>query len=111
MQMLTLIHSKSFPIARYAEALERESISPRLMETLDHLPSDAHALRVVLVDPAISGNGGAADISDRRTAIVGVGLREEPGWLTDETVYFDLPEDPSPAALANAITPFCSPPF
>ena len=103
MQMLTLIHSKSFPIARYAEALERESISPRLMETLDHLPSDAHALRVVLVDPAISGNGGAADISDRRTAIVGVGLREEPRWLTDETVYFDLPEDPSPAALANAI--------
>ena len=103
MQMLTLIHSKSFPIARYAEALERESISPRLMETLDHLPSDAHALRVVLVDPAISGNGRAADISDRRTAIVGVGLREEPRWLTDETVYFDLPEDPSPAALANAI--------
>ncbi len=103
MHTLTLIHSKSFPIARYAEALERESISPLVMESLDRVPSDAHALRVVLVDPAISGNGGAADITDRRTAIVGVGLREEPRWLTDETVYFDLPENPSPAALANAI--------
>jgi HD-GYP domain-containing protein (c-di-GMP phosphodiesterase class II) len=101
-QTLTLIHSKSFPIARYADALQRESICPRLLETLEQLPTDVNDLRVVLVDPAIS-NGQTAEITDRRTAIVGVGLAEEPQWLTDDTVYFDLPEDPSPAALANAI--------
>jgi hypothetical protein len=99
---LTLIHSKSFPIARYAEALEREAIAPRLIDSLDNLPSDAQSLRVVLVDPAIS-NGQTESLTDRRTAIVGVGLHEEPRWLTDDTVYFDLPEDPSPAALAHAV--------
>ena len=102
MQTLTLIHSKSFPIARYAEALQREAIFPRLIDSLDSLPSDAQSLRVVLVDPAIS-NGQTENIADRRTAIVGVGLVEEPRWLTDDTVYFDLPEDPSPLALANAV--------
>src|SRR2546430_13208054 len=103
MQTLTLIHSKSFPIARYAEAFQRESIAPRLIDSLDHLPSDAHALRVVLVDSAISGNGRTAGISDPRTAIVGIGLNEQPWWLTDESVYVDLPEDPSPASLLNAV--------
>ena len=53
MQTLTLIHSKSFPIARYAEAFQRESIAARLIDSLDHIPSDAHALRVVLVDAAM----------------------------------------------------------
>src|SRR5438477_7020290 len=102
MQTLTLIHSKSFPIARYAEAFQRESIAARLIDSLDHIPSDAHALRVVLVDAAISGNG-TADITDTRTAIVGIGLPEEPRWLADDSVYFDLPEEPSPATLANAV--------
>jgi HD-GYP domain-containing protein (c-di-GMP phosphodiesterase class II) len=103
MQTLTLIHSKSFPIARYADAFGRESISPRLLESLEELPTDAHSLRVVLVDPAITGNGHAAAISDLRTAIVGVGLEEQPRWLTDESVYFELPPDPSPSALARAV--------
>src|SRR2546423_11685382 len=102
MQTLTLIHSKSFPIARYAEAFQRESIAARLIDSLDHIPSNAHALRVVLVDAAISGNG-TADITDTRTAIVGIGLQEEPRWLADDSVYFDLPEEPSPATLANAV--------
>ncbi len=103
MQTLTLIHSKRFPIARYAEAFERESIAPRLIDSLDNLTTDAHALRVVLVDTAISSNGRTADITDTRTAIVGIGLPEEPRWLADDSVYFDLPEDPSPATLANAV--------
>src|SRR5260370_1833196 len=103
MQTLTLIHSRRFPIARYAEAFERESIAPRLIDSLDNLTTDAHALRVVLVDTAISSNGRTADITDTRTAIVGIGLPEEPRWLADDSVYFDLPEDPSPATLANAV--------
>ena len=103
MQTLTLIHSKSFPIARYADALRREAIFPRVLESLDSMPTDATSLRVVLVDRAISGNGRTAAVTDIRTAVLGIGLTEQPKWLTDDCVYFDLPEDPSPVALANAV--------
>ena len=103
MQTLTVIHSTSFPIGRYADALLRESISPCATDSLEHLPSDNGALRVVLVDSAISGNGRTHDISDSRTAIVGIGLPEHPKWLKDESVYFDLPENPSPSSLLNAV--------
>ncbi len=67
------------------------------------MPTDATALRVVLVDRAISGNGRTAAVTDIRTAVLGIGLAEPPKWLTDDCVYFDLPEDPSPVALANAV--------
>jgi len=50
MQALTLIHSTSFPIGRYADALRRESILPRAMESLEQLTSNNGSLRVVLVD-------------------------------------------------------------
>jgi HD-GYP domain-containing protein (c-di-GMP phosphodiesterase class II) len=103
MQTLTLIHSTKFPIGRYADALMRESIYPRALDNLDHLTTENTALRVVLIDSAISGNGGARDISDPRTAIVGIGLSEQPKWLRDESVYFDLPENPSPSSLLNAV--------
>ncbi|HEX9492198.1 MAG TPA: hypothetical protein VGA33_02950, partial [Thermoanaerobaculia bacterium] len=103
MQTLTLIHSKSFPIARYADALRREAIAPRVLESLDNIPTDTSALRVVLLDRAISGNGRTAAVADLRTAVLGIGLTEQPKWLTDDCVYFDLPEDPSPVALANAV--------
>src|SRR5579884_3030430 len=100
MQSLRLIHSKNFPIARYADALLRESITPRALESLDQLTSDNGALRVVLVDASMNRNGG---INDARTAIVGIGLPEQPKWLTDESIYFDLPENPSAIALMSAV--------
>ncbi|HEY6843434.1 MAG TPA: GAF domain-containing protein, partial [Thermoanaerobaculia bacterium] len=100
MQSLRLIHSKNFPIARYADALLRESITPGALESLDQLTSDHGSLRVVLLDESMDRNGG---ISDVRTAVVGIGLAEQPKWLTDETVYFELPENPSQPALLNAI--------
>src|SRR5438067_3886731 len=103
MQTLTLIHSRKFPIGRYADALRRESIFPRVLDNLGELGVDGGTLRVVLVDSAISGNGKSPGIADPRTAIVGIGLNEQPRWLTDDTVYFDLPEDPSPASLLNAV--------
>ena len=103
MQALTLIHSTSFPIGRYADALRRESILPRAMESLEQLTSNNGSLRVVLVDSAIGGNGGVRELNDPRTAVVGIGLRELPRWLADDSVYFDLPEDPSPASLLNAV--------
>lgn len=102
-QSLTLIHSKRFPIARYADALSSESIAPRVLDSLDHLGPNGGSLRVVLVDSAISGNGKAPAIIDPRTAIVGIGLDKQPWWLTDDSVYVDLPEDPSPASLLNAV--------
>jgi hypothetical protein len=69
MQTLTLIHSDRFPIAPYADALRRESISPRTAVSLDSVAAtDASSLRVVLVDPTFRDNGTrfrAADSSGR----------------------------------------------
>ena len=36
-------------------------------------------------------------------AYVGIGLAEQPRWLTDDTLYFHLAENPSPAILLNAV--------
>src|SRR5207248_3495610 len=36
-------------------------------------------------------------------AVVGVGLAEQPSWLSDESVYFDLPESPSAPLLLTAL--------
>lgn len=102
MQTLTLIHSNDFPIARYSDALLSESISPRSLDSLDSLSSDAAGLRVVLVDPQIGTNGGPAKL-DSLTAIVGIGLAEQPRWLRDDSIYFHLPENPSPAFLLNTV--------
>ncbi len=102
MQTLTLIHSNDFPIGRYADALLRESISPYSLDSLTHLTHDNSALRVVLVDPAIGNNGGPSDL-DGRTAIVGIGLSEQPGWLHDDSIYFHLPQNPSQEFLLNTV--------
>ena len=101
MQTLTLVHSESFPIGRYADALRRESIFSRPVTSLDELNSDAGSLRVILLDPAI--NNGRPSSFDRRMAIVGVGLEEEPKWLTDDTIYIELPENPPAPSLMRAV--------
>jgi HD-GYP domain-containing protein (c-di-GMP phosphodiesterase class II) len=99
MQNLTLLHSDTFPIGLYAEALLRESITPRVVGT----PSDAtdtDALRVLLVD---RDKGSSTLPIDNRTAIVGIGLIEQPRWLTDESVYLHIPESPSAPVLLSAV--------
>ena len=101
MQTLTLIHPVGFPIGRYADVLTREAISAQSLDALEHLTSDGGALRVLLVDPVIVT--GRPSRIDARTAVVGIGLTEQPRWLTDESIYFHLPENPSPAALLNAV--------
>jgi HD-GYP domain-containing protein (c-di-GMP phosphodiesterase class II) len=104
MQTLTLLHSEVFPIGRYAEALTRESISSHRLGGLDQLlTAEAGSLRVVLVDPAILNGNGTTLTLDKRTAVVGVGLDEQPSWLTDDNVYLHLPQDPSPSVLLSAI--------
>lgn len=103
MPTLTLLHSREFPIGRYVDALMREAIAPRAVDSLDHVAADSGTLRVVLVDKNISGNGRPPAVADPRTAIVGIGLREQPKWLAADSVYFDLPENPSPFTLLNAV--------
>jgi HD-GYP domain-containing protein (c-di-GMP phosphodiesterase class II) len=101
MQTLTLLHSDSFPIGRYADAFLAESIASRPVANLDGLGTDASSLRVILVDPAIT-NGGAVKM-DSRTAVVGVGLDEQPKWLSDDSVYIHLAGNPSTPVLLNAV--------
>jgi HD-GYP domain-containing protein (c-di-GMP phosphodiesterase class II) len=103
MQTLTLIHSDVFPIAQYADALGREAIAPRQISTLENLGADVNTLRVLLVDPSIGSNGHAPGSIDARTAVVGLGLTEQPKWLSDDSVYFDLPENPSSTVLLNTV--------
>jgi HD-GYP domain-containing protein (c-di-GMP phosphodiesterase class II) len=101
---LTLLHSEGFPIGRYTEALRRESIAQRRVSGLDQLlGGDGPGLRVLLVDPAILDGDRKTLALDPRTAVVGVGLAEQPRWLTNENVYLDLPKDPSAPALMSAI--------
>jgi HD-GYP domain-containing protein (c-di-GMP phosphodiesterase class II) len=102
MQTLRLLHSADFPIGKYADALTRESISPAAVESLEHLPQDGSSLRVVLVDSA-NGSNGKQPTLDARTAVVGVGLSEQPKWIKDEHLYFDLPANPSAPALLGTV--------
>ena len=102
MQPLTLFHSEQFPIGRYADALRSASIAPQPLHSLDLLTPDGGALRVVLVDPSIL-DGRAPRTLDAQTAVVGVGLAEQPSWLSDESVYFDLPAGPSEPMLLTAL--------
>ena len=102
MQPLTLFHSEQFPISRYADALRSASIAPQPLHSLDSLTPDGAALRVVLVDPSIL-DGRSPRVLDPQTAVVGVGLNQQPAWLTDESVYFDIPESPSAPELLKAL--------
>jgi len=100
---LTLLHSDSFPIGRYADVLRRESIASSRLGSLDQLrTSDASSLRVLVVDSEI-GNGGPKVALDPRTAVVGVGLDEQPTWLGDESIYVHLPSNPPSHVLLTAV--------
>ncbi|MBV9496614.1 MAG: GAF domain-containing protein [Acidobacteria bacterium] len=103
MQTLTLIHPEWFPIGRYAEALSRALIAPAAFRSLDSVPAEHASLRVLLVDPLIIQANGVMPALDSQTAVVGVGLEEQPKWLTEESVYIDLPESPSAGVLLNGL--------
>jgi HD-GYP domain-containing protein (c-di-GMP phosphodiesterase class II) len=103
-QMLTLLHSETFPIGRYADVLTGESIAPSRFASLDQLTAgvDAATLRVVLVDPSMR-NGRRAMRLDSRTAVIGIGLDEQPQWLADDAIYLHVEENPSASALLRAV--------
>lgn len=102
-QALTLLHSDSFPIGRYADVLTRESISSHRFASLDTLTTDGGSLRVALVDSAILNGRSTTLQLDPRTAVLGVGLEEQPRWLADDSIYMHLPENPSVPVLLSAI--------
>ncbi|HEU4886602.1 MAG TPA: HD domain-containing phosphohydrolase [Thermoanaerobaculia bacterium] len=104
MQTLTLLHSQSFPIGLYADVLTRESISSSRLDSLDQLLiGDASSLRVVLVDQGITNGRKSMLPLDKRTAVVGVGLTEQPRWLADDSIYLHLPENPSTGMLLSGV--------
>ncbi len=85
MQTLTLLHSRSFPLGRYAEGWTREAIASSSLISLDDLPAgDASSLRVLLVDRTMANGRQTILPLDARTAVVGVGLEEPPHWLTGD---------------------------
>src|SRR5207253_6635340 len=67
----------------------------------EHLKGNGGSLRVILVDVGIAT--GRPSPIDSRTAVVGIGLAEQPRWLTDDNVYFHLSENPSPGVLLNSV--------
>src|SRR5688572_16378580 len=101
MQTLTLLHSDTFPIGKYTEALLRESIAPKAVGSSQLQPGDGNSLRVLLIDR--DNTADATNVVDHRTAIVGVGLDEQPRWLSDDNVYLQLPENPSTTVLLSAV--------
>jgi HD-GYP domain-containing protein (c-di-GMP phosphodiesterase class II) len=104
MQTLTLLHSESFPIGRYADVLTRESIASSRLDNLEQLLiGDASSLRVVLVDRGIINGRKLALKLDTRTAVVGVGLEEQPRWLADDSIYLHLAENPATGVLLSAV--------
>jgi HD-GYP domain-containing protein (c-di-GMP phosphodiesterase class II) len=102
MEALTLIHSPAFPIAKYREALLEESIAATSVADVENFHADGK-LAVVLLDPTLTGNGHSPAGVDGGVALVGVGLAQQPAWLTNENFYLHLPESPSPAVLLSAI--------
>lgn len=100
MQTLTLLHSEVFPIGRYVDALSRESIQARRVQPIDRNGSDG-TLRVVLVDREMLDRNIVP--IDSRTAVVGLGLPEQPPWFNDDNLYFELPSEPSTDALLKTV--------
>jgi HD-GYP domain-containing protein (c-di-GMP phosphodiesterase class II) len=105
MHTLSLLHSDGFPIGRYADVLTRESIASSRLDSLDQLlvGGDHSSLRVVLVDPGILNGRRTALPLDPCTAVVGVGLDEQPQWLADDTIYLHVSQNPSVPALLSAV--------
>jgi HD-GYP domain-containing protein (c-di-GMP phosphodiesterase class II) len=100
--MLSLIHSVSFPIARYADALRAESIAVRSVQHLREVPPSADGLSVILLDRTLA-NGRASLPTDLRITVLGIGLQDNAQLLSDDRIYFHLPEEPSSIDLLTAL--------
>jgi HD-GYP domain-containing protein (c-di-GMP phosphodiesterase class II) len=102
MESLSLVHSASFPIGRYSDALRSEDIALHQVGDLSQIDSSDGSLSVVLLDRALAGEGRAIP-SDPRVTIIGIGLHETPMLVADDRIYFHLPENPPTISLLSAI--------
>lgn len=103
MEALSLIHSRAFPIARYAKALRGQNISVRQIDGLNELQNDRSGLNVVLLDSSLISNGQIALPADGRTATVGIGLQDHAQLSGDDGIYLHLPEKPAARSLVSAL--------
>lgn len=103
MESLNLIHSRAFPIARYAKALRGENISVREVAGLEEFQDGRGGLNVVLLDRSLVANGQITFPTDGRTATVGIGLQDHSQLSSDDRIYLHLPEKPTPRNLLSAL--------
>ncbi|HVT45590.1 MAG TPA: HD domain-containing phosphohydrolase [Thermoanaerobaculia bacterium] len=103
MDRLTLLHSKSFPIERYADALARESIELIAIDSIASAAVQRESLNVLLLDQELAGNGRPIPGIGARTVIIGIGLATSRKPLAGEEIYLNLPEDPPPGVLLNSV--------
>jgi HD-GYP domain-containing protein (c-di-GMP phosphodiesterase class II) len=100
MSWLTLLHSESFPIERYADAISRESIRRVTVSNPEDVERESERLNVVLVDPALLAQG---VVPNGKTGFVyvGVGLGEQSDL--DSNLFLELPADPPVRLLRSAL--------
>lgn len=94
MDQLTLLHSRSFPIDSYRDALQRESIQSRAIPSLAEVPISSQSITVLLLDQDLSRNGHMIVDVGPRTAIIGIGLNNTRKLLGDTEIYLSLPDQP-----------------
>jgi len=103
MELLNLIHSSSFPIDRYRQALASQSIAPLSVNAMSEIESDPARLSVILLDGQLAASARSSAPLSPKTAIVTIGLTETPSWLGSDSTYLNIPPDPSLQVLLSAV--------
>jgi HD-GYP domain-containing protein (c-di-GMP phosphodiesterase class II) len=103
MDALNVIHSPDFPIAKFRDALERDSIASRVLTDPAELSSSQSGLTVVLLDPTLARNGHDHPDIGPRVTVLGLGLRGAPSWISDDKIFLHLAADPAPEVLMSAV--------
>lgn len=103
MELLNLIHSSSFPIDRYRQALANQSIAPLSINAMSEIEADPGRLSVILLDGQLAASARSVAPLSPKTAIVTIGLTETPSWLGSDSTYLNIPPDPSLQVLLSAV--------
>jgi HD-GYP domain-containing protein (c-di-GMP phosphodiesterase class II) len=101
MRKLRLLHSTSFPIDRYRDALQRESIEVAPVSDLRTLPPADGRLNVLLLDPALAAQRSELPALNGQTTLLAVGLKDAD--YRDESIYLHLPEAPPEGMLLGSL--------
>lgn len=101
MNVLNLLHSRSFPIDLYREALGDGGVLTRPVDSLSEFVPAPGNLSVILLDSELmrGGNGTSLPTS---AAILSL-IPERPSWINDEHVFLQLDGDPTPIVFLGAL--------